>query len=70
METISRREFLIGATAATAGLLVTGRELFAQAAETAPAGPPVGIGVIGLGLQGKAILSALSTQPAAAAMRV
>ncbi len=70
METISRREFLIGATAATAGLLVTGRELFAQAAETAPAGPPVGIGVIGLGLQGKAILSALSTQPAAAVVAV
>jgi len=59
-DTLTRRDFLLGATAATAGMWLIGQELFA-AEEEGPAltGPPVGIGVIGLGVQGKDILAAL-----------
>lgn len=66
---IDRREFLKGA-AATVALLISAEGLGISdvaAAETAavPAGPPVKIGVIGLGQWGKEIVTALSTMPSA-----
>lgn len=64
---IDRREFLKGAAASVA-LLLTAEELFAAEAassEAAAAGPPVKIGVIGLGLWGKDIVTALSRMPSA-----
>ena len=66
---IDRRDFLKGA-AATFALLVAAEGLGLSdvaAAETAatPAGPPVKIGVIGLGQWGKEIVTSLSTMPSA-----
>lgn len=59
-DTLSRRDFLLGATAATAGLWLAGQELFAQEAEEpALSGAPVGIGVVGLGVRGREILEKL-----------
>ncbi|MDO8588573.1 MAG: Gfo/Idh/MocA family oxidoreductase [Armatimonadota bacterium] len=65
--TLSRREFLIGATAATAAVWLTAEELAAQeSAGTAPAGPPVNCAVIGCGIRGKELLTALARFPNAA----
>lgn len=61
--TLSRREFLVGATAATAAILLTTDELAAQAPVTTPAGPPVACGVIGLGLRGKELLAGIGRFP-------
>ena len=66
---IDRRDFLKGA-AATVALLMTAEGLGLSAvtaaeATAAPAGPPVKIGVIGLGQWGKDIVTALSTMPSA-----
>ncbi len=52
--------------AAAAGVWLMGQELFAaEEPSPAPAGPPVAIGVIGLGLQGRELLTALGKVPAA-----
>ena len=60
----SRREFLIGATAATAAMLLPVQEILAQATTTpAPAGPPVVCGVIGAGQRGREILTSVSKFP-------
>jgi predicted dehydrogenase len=58
---LSRRGFLAG-SATAAGLLLTASGAKAQDDDEkkAPAGPPVGCAVIGLGPQGRAILAALS----------
>lgn len=63
---IDRRDFLKGAVA-TAALLITAEELFAEGAatETAIAGPPVKFGVVGIGQWGKEILASLSRLPSA-----
>lgn len=66
---IDRREFLKGA-AATFALLVAAEglglsDVAAAEATAAPAGPPVKIGVIGLGQWGKEIVTSLSTMPSA-----
>ncbi|BCW99190.1 MAG: NADH-dependent dehydrogenase [Armatimonadota bacterium] len=64
-DTISRRDFMAGAAAA-AGVWLIGQELFATEEQPAAApGPPVAIGVIGLGLQGRDLLGALGKVPAA-----
>lgn len=65
---LSRRGFLASSvTAGVAALALGGQveEVRAQAPPAAPAGPPVGLGVIGLGAQGRAILAALSRVPGA-----
>lgn len=65
---IDRREFLKGA-AATVALLLTAEGLSsaeaaaAEGAATAPAGPPVKIGVIGLGSWGKELVTTLAKMP-------
>ncbi len=70
-DSISRRDFLIGAGAATAGLWLMGQELFAAEAEGTPAtGPAVALGVIGLGEQGRNLLTALSKVPNASVVAV
>ena len=63
---MNRRDFIRDTTAATlslTALTVAANELHAQAAAPAyddkPTGPPVNIGVIGLGLQGREILDTL-----------
>ena len=66
---IDRREFLKGA-AATFALLVAAEglglsDVAAAEAAAAPVGPPVKIGVIGLGQWGKEIVTSLSTMPSA-----
>jgi predicted dehydrogenase len=61
--TLSRREFLVGATAATAAIWLTADELAAQTPVAAPAGPPVACGVVGLGLRGKELLTTLGRFP-------
>ncbi len=63
---IDRRDFLKGA-AATVALLLTAEQAIAAegGAEAAVAGPPVKIGVIGLGQWGKEILSNLAKIPSA-----
>jgi len=64
-DTISRRDFMAGAAAA-AGVWLIGQELFAADEQpSAPEGPPVAVGVIGLGLQGREILAALGKVPSA-----
>ena len=64
--TWSRREFLVGATAAATAVWLSADELAAEATAVAsPAGPPVGCGVIGLGVRGKEILASLSRLPLA-----
>ena len=67
---VSRRGFLASSMTAGVAALALGaqvEEVRAQAKPTpaAPAGPPVGLGVIGLGAQGRAILAALSRLPGA-----
>ncbi len=70
-DTISRRDFLIGAGAVSAGVFLLNQEILADAdAAPAPAGPPVGIGVIGLGLQGRDILTALGNLTTASVVAV
>lgn len=66
---IDRREFLKGA-AATVALLVAAEglglsDVAAAEATAAPAGPPVKIGVIGLGQWGKEIVATLARMPSA-----
>ena len=63
---ISRREFLVGAAAATA-LVFTAEELLAAegATEEAVTGPPVKFGVVGLGQWGKEIVASLAKMPSA-----
>jgi len=63
---LSRREFLIGATAATAAAWLSAQEIFAQdTTAVAPSGPAVACGVIGLGLRGKELLATLARFPSA-----
>ena len=65
--TIDRRDFLKGAAATVALLLTTEQIVAAQGATEAAAvsGPPVKIGVIGLGQWGKEALTSLSRLPSA-----
>lgn len=69
-ETISRRSFLQGATASTLylalGAPAVQKAALGADAAAAPAGAPITCGVIGTGPQGRALLTALSRQPAAA----
>lgn len=61
---MSRRGFL--ATSAGSSVLLASAEAFAQeAAPKVPAGPPVGCAVIGLGKQGREIVSKLARVPGA-----
>lgn len=69
-DSISRREFLIGAGAATAGLWLMGQELFAAETAAPAEGPAVTLGVIGLGEQGRNLLTALSKVPNASTIAV
>lgn len=63
---IDRRDFLRGAAATVALLLTAEQVIAAEAGTEAPvAGPPVNIGVIGLGLWGKEILTNLTQIPSA-----
>jgi predicted dehydrogenase len=61
MESIRRREFLVGAGAASLAMVLGGEAV----ADPAPAGDarPVPCGVIGTGVQGRAILSVLARLP-------
>ena len=61
----NRREFVAGAAAASLGLGMFAEELFADAQTAPAAGPPVTCAVIGLGVQGREILSALAKIPGA-----
>jgi len=64
--TFDRRSFLKGASAATVALWLTAEEIIAEEASTDPIpGPPVTSGVIGIGLQGRELLSTLSRLPSA-----
>jgi predicted dehydrogenase len=60
--TLSRREFLVGATAATAAIWLTADELAAQT-PAAAVGPPLACGVVGLGLRGKELLTTIGRFP-------
>jgi len=63
---MNRREFLLSAAAASAGMGLFVEELNAEASEAfqaAQAGPPVGCAVIGLGPQGREILAVLAKIP-------
>lgn len=68
MENVSRRDFLRGATAAT--LLVLGGEAEAGPAPAAGKVRPVHCGVIGTGVQGRAILSVLARLPGAPVLAI
>lgn len=59
----NRREFLREASALTLGLMWGAQELVAQEREEAPTEPAVSCGVIGLGPQGRTLLTALSRLP-------
>lgn len=60
-----RRDFLKGAAATVALLLTAEQVIAAEGAEAAVPGPPVKIGVIGLGQWGKEILTNLAQIPSA-----
>lgn len=59
----NRREFLKEASAMTLGLMWGARELWAQESGEVPTEPAVTCGVVGLGPQGRALLTALSRLP-------
>jgi len=61
-DSLSRREFLKGATLATMGLWLAGQEILAAepSADELPPGPAVACAVIGTGARGKELLSVLS----------
>jgi len=63
-ENVTRREFLRSATAATCLMVLGGEAEGAPAGENTPAAP-VRCGVIGTGVQGRALLSVLARLPAA-----
>src|SRR5437879_2288247 len=63
-ETLSRRELLKHASALTLVMALSAEEALAEPAPT-PAGPPVGVGVVGLGLQGRELLASLVRLPGA-----
>jgi predicted homoserine dehydrogenase-like protein len=67
MNFIERRDVLKGAAALGLSLMALSEELHAAepAATDAPQGPPVNVGIIGLGPQGRDILSNLARQPLA-----
>lgn len=63
-DSLSRRDFLKGATLTTMGLLLAGREIMAQGEnEIEPVGPAVTCAVIGTGVRGRDLLSVLSRLP-------
>jgi predicted dehydrogenase len=69
---MNRRDFLRDSTAlgVTLGFAGSATELFAQGAAAAPAGPPVGCAVIGLGPQGRDILAALAKLASASVVNI
>lgn len=67
-EGINRRQFLAGSATAALMLMVGAEEIHAQTAAPAdalPTGPPVNIGVIGLGAEGRDLLGAIGRVPGA-----
>jgi len=65
-ETLSRRDLLRQASALTMVMALQVEELHAEPAPApAPTGPPVGVGVIGLGPHGRELLTSLSRLPGA-----
>ena len=67
-ETLSRRELLKHASALTLVMALSAEEALAEPAPT-PAGPPVCVGVVGLGLQGRELLASLVRLPGASPPR-
>jgi predicted dehydrogenase len=65
-ETLSRRELLRHASTLTLVMALSAEEALAESAPAAaPAGPPVGVGVVGLGPQGRELLASLVRLPGA-----
>ena len=65
-ETLSRRDLLRQASALTLVMALQAEELRAELAPApTPAGPPVGMGVVGLGPHGRELLTSLSRLPGA-----
>lgn len=63
-DSLSRREFLKGATLATMGLLLAGQEILAEeAGELQLDSPAVTCGMIGVGVRGRELLTVLSRLP-------
>jgi predicted dehydrogenase len=62
-EILSRRDLLKQASALTLVMALTPESGEAAPAEVAPTGPPVGVGVIGLGAHGRSLLASLARLP-------
>ena len=64
-DTLSRRDLLRQASALTLVMALSAEEAHVEPSPPAAAGPPVGVGVVGLGPQGRSLLGSLSRLPAA-----
>src|SRR5437870_2355080 len=62
-ETLSRRDLLKQASAFTLVMALQAEELRAAPAPSTPTGPPVALGVIGLGPHGRELLASLARLP-------